>query len=55
MCFVFSITSSVGSRLTGTIYRLNCKIREDEMIAISNPIGGALLAELAKQTRPDVV
>jgi len=33
----------------------NRKIHEDGMIVISNPIGGALPAEPAKQTGPDVV
>jgi len=36
-------------------HRRNREIHEDGMIVISNPIGGALPAELAKQTGPDVV
>lgn len=34
---------------------INREIYEDGMIVISNPIGGALPAEPAKQTGPDVV
>lgn len=56
VCFVFSI-KRISRRLLDrdVTDRRNHGIRENGMIVISNPIGGALPAEPAKQTGPDVV